>query len=77
MSKKCPIRNERVLYLECLECDIRAKCNDLKKETQKKVRTNIGEMPIEDYLDILAMQGGFDDYEDMRAVGYEINSDSI
>lgn len=34
------------------------------------VKTNIGEMPIEDYRDIKARQLGFEDYEDMYNQGY-------
>ena len=36
------------------------------------VKTNIGEMPIEDYLDIRAFELGFDDYDDMVSQGYKI-----
>lgn len=28
MSKICPIINSPVLYLDCLECEDRGKCND-------------------------------------------------
>ena len=38
----------------------------------KTVKTNIGEMPIEDYRDIKARQLGFEDYEDMYAQGYRL-----
>ena len=38
----------------------------------KTIKTNIGEMPIEDYLDIKASQMGFDDYEDMLAQGFTL-----
>lgn len=40
----------------------------------KTIKTNIGEIPIEDYCDIVAMQYGFDDYEDMKNQGYIIDS---
>ena len=33
------------------------------------VKTNIGTIPLEDYLDIKASQHGYSDYEDMRAHG--------
>ena len=33
------------------------------------VETNQGLMPLEDYLDIKAIQYGFDSYEDMKACG--------
>lgn len=37
------------------------------------VATNIGLIPKEDYLDIMAMQYGFESYEDLKKAGYEIN----
>ena len=40
---------------------------------RKTIKTNIGEIPIEDYCDIIAMQHGFDDYEDMKSQGCTIN----
>lgn len=36
------------------------------------VKTNIGEIPIEDYRDIKAQQFGFDDYDDMYSQGYRL-----
>ena len=38
------------------------------------VNTNIGEIPIEDYRDIMARQYGFDDYDDMYAQGYRLGN---
>ena len=37
---------------------------------ERTVKTNIGEMPIEDYRDIKARQYGFEDYDDMYRQGY-------
>lgn len=37
------------------------------------VKTNIGEVPLEDYLDIKAQQSGFSDYEDMKLNGFVID----
>lgn len=39
---------------------------------ERMVKTNIGEMPIEDYRDIKARQLGFEDYEDMYNQGYRL-----
>jgi hypothetical protein len=39
----------------------------------KYVNTNVGLMPVEDYLEIKAVQYGFESYEDMRAQGYKID----
>ena len=40
------------------------------------VKTNIGEMPIEDYRDIKARQLGFEDYDDMYAQGYRLSGET-
>lgn len=37
------------------------------------VKTNIGEIPLEDYLDIKARQSGFSDYEDMKSNGFTLD----
>lgn len=37
------------------------------------ISTNIGIIPKEDYLDIVAMQYGFDSYEDLRLHGLFID----
>lgn len=37
------------------------------------VKTNIGTMPVEDYLDIHASQCGYDDYKSMVEEGYIID----
>lgn len=36
------------------------------------VKTNMGEIPKNDYLDIVAMQCGFDDYTDLKKQGYTL-----
>ncbi len=38
-----------------------------------EVETNIGCMPIEDYREIIAIQSGFDSYDDMYNQGYRID----
>lgn len=38
------------------------------------IKTNLGEIPNEDCLDMLAIQYGFDSYEDMKNQGYDINN---
>ena len=45
----------------------------MKKEKNKIIKTNMGEIPVEDYCDIVAMQNEFDSYEDMKNQGYTIN----
>lgn len=36
----------------------------------KTIKTNMGEIPVEDYLDIKAMQYGFDSYKEMKEEGF-------
>lgn len=36
------------------------------------IRTNIGAIPLEDYLDIKSTQLGFEDYEDLKSNGYTL-----
>ena len=39
------------------------------------VKTNIGTMPIEEYREIMAVQNGFDSYEELRKQGYRLSDD--
>ena len=41
-------------------------------KTNKYVKTNMGLIPLEDYLDIRAQNFGYDNYEDMIANGVSI-----
>lgn len=43
----------------------------------RTIKTNMGTMPVIDYLEIQAMQFGFDSYEDMKQQGYSIDIDKI
>lgn len=43
-----------------------------KTGSEQMVATNMGNMPIEDYREIVAMQHGFDSYADMRSQGVYI-----
>lgn len=43
-----------------------------KEKQSRTVKTNMGEIPIEDYLDIKAQQCGFDNYKDLRSQGFSI-----
>lgn len=40
------------------------------------VETNIGRIPVEDYKEIVALQHGFDSYEDMLCAGIVIDYES-
>ena len=46
--------------------------NGIETETVL-VNTNIGKIPYIDYLDIVAIQYGFDDYEDMTKNGLYVD----
>ena len=37
------------------------------------IESNMGKIPLEDYLDIKAQQCGFEDYKDLRAQGFHLN----
>lgn len=39
------------------------------------VKTNIGMIPIQDFREIIAVQNGFDSYEDLRKQGYHLGRD--
>lgn len=41
------------------------------------IKTNLGEIPEEDYLEIMAMNYGFDSYEDLKEQGYYIDTASL
>ena len=40
MAKMCPITKEKVLYLECLECEQKGKCKQLSKKIDKQSTCN-------------------------------------
>lgn len=44
-------------------------------DEQKEIQTNMGSIPIEDYREIIAMQHGFDSYEEMCKEGFVIGND--
>lgn len=37
------------------------------------VKTNMGYIPIEDYLELVALQYGYDSYEEMKSDGICVN----
>lgn len=38
----------------------------------RMIQTNMGEMPLEDYLDILALEYGFSSYKELENEGFSI-----
>lgn len=44
---------------------------------KEHVQTNMGLIPLEDYLDIRANQMGFEDYEDLQSNGYSIDKPEV
>ncbi|NCC64610.1 MAG: helicase, partial [Spirochaetia bacterium] len=47
----------------------------VKQEPEQTVETNIGNMPVEDYREIQAVQNGFDSYEDMYNQGVRLGDE--
>ena len=75
-KKENTVCSETVCKPEYLqEKDISVKMvedDDPTKENATMVETNMGKIPIEDYKEIIAIQYGFDSYEDMRKEGFDI-----
>lgn len=46
----------------------------IETENGKMVKTNMGDVPIEDFREIVAMQNGFDSYDDMYEQGYRLGN---
>ena len=46
---------------------------ELVDTIKQEIQTNMGTMPKEDYKEIVAMQHGFDSYEEMVAAGYSVD----
>ncbi|WP_270604202.1 MULTISPECIES: hypothetical protein [Dorea] len=38
----------------------------------RMIQTNMGEMPLQDYLDIRALECGFDSYKELEEAGFSI-----
>ncbi|MEE1505082.1 MAG: hypothetical protein UGF89_12670 [Acutalibacteraceae bacterium] len=71
--------NESKYQLGCIQTYIRSyevrfghKQDVEKKESPYMIKTNIGEVPISDYCDMMAMQNGYDSYADMRSHGVRL-----
>ena len=45
----------------------------MENNKEELVETNIGSIPSDDYRDIVAMQNGFEDYEDLLSQGYTLD----
>ena len=53
-------------------------CKDVREKwlslgMEEYVKTNIGEIPLEDYYDIRAMQYGYESYQDMKECGLSLD----
>ena len=60
-------------YDELTERAMELEIQNVREQTQT-VDTNIGHVPIEDYREIVALQNGFDSYEDMYDQGIRIGN---
>jgi hypothetical protein len=47
---------------------------NIEQNSQDTVETNIGNIPVAEYRDIMAQQAGFNDYADMRRQGYKLGN---
>lgn len=65
--------------MDALEVETDANLLEAIKDeiSSRTIKTNIGTMPVLDYLDIHAMQCGFDSYEDLKKQGYSIDIDKL
>lgn len=43
----------------------------------RMIQTNMGEMPLQDYLDIRALECGFDSYKELEEAGFSIEIPEI
>lgn len=43
-----------------------------KDMMSRTIQTNMGEMPLQDYLDIRALECGFDSYKELEKEGFSI-----
>ena len=43
-----------------------------KNSMNDEIKTNIGTIPKEDYLEIMALQYGFESYEDLKEQGFTL-----
>lgn len=48
--------------------------NNNQEQKIDMVATNIGNVPIEDYREIVAIQNGFDSYDEMYREGFRIGN---
>ena len=56
---------------------MREELQSIGRDEAKHVETNMGNMPLEYYYDIVAMQHGYDSYDDMKKDGLIIASPEI
>lgn len=75
---KKELEKMRKLSMAEEECLSRPKDTQTESFISKKenvtVKTNAGRMPLEDYLEIVASQHGYDSYEDMKADGLYVDT---
>lgn len=54
--------------------DLQKTVQNVPQIQEETVETNIGNIPIAEYRDIMAQQAGFNDYADMRRQGYKLGN---
>lgn len=60
-------------YDELMERAVELEIQNVREQSQT-VDTNMGNMPVEDYREIVAMQNGFDSYDDMYSQGIRLGN---
>lgn len=61
-------------YPEKTTAEITDDAVEIDVESEQTVETNIGNVPIEDYREIIAIQNGYDSYEDMYNQGVRLGN---
>ena len=62
--------NAKSYNFYCHNCNGRFRSNSIKMS--RMIQTNMGEMPLQDYLDIRALECGFDSYKELEEAGFSI-----
>ncbi len=65
---------EKPDFTDCTQDTMQSLISEAEKSSVTEVQTNMGSMPIEDYREIVALQSGFDSYDEMYKQGYRIGN---
>lgn len=65
---------EKPDFTDCTQDTMQSLVSEAEKSSVTEVQTNMGSVPIEDYREIVALQSGFDSYDEMYKQGYRIGN---